>query len=109
MLDTHQVGDKSIGQMGQPGRRLAHVDVGDFNNDGDMEIVAVGGDIDSGKMAIWDPVVRTGEPGLPTVNGIPWKLAAQRLIPGRPAIVKAGNFDPNVPGDEILYGFKMQR
>ena len=107
VLDTHQDGNKPLVKWASPDDDWRSVDVGDFNNDGDMEIVAVGGDIDSGKLAIWDPVVRTGEPGLPTVNGIPWKLLHQRLIPGRPAIVKAGNFDPNLPGDEILYGFKM--
>jgi hypothetical protein len=108
VLDTHQVDDNPLVKWVSPDGDWRSVDVGDFNNDGDMEIVAVGGNIDSGKMAVWDPVDRTGAPGLPTINGIPWQLLHQRLIPGRPSLVKAGNFDPNIPGDEILYGFKMQ-
>ncbi len=107
VLDTHQVDDNPLVKWVSPDGDWRSVDVGDFNNDGDMEIVAVGGGKNDGKLAVWDPVDKTGSPGLPTVNGIPWQLLHQRLIPGRPDIVKAGNFDPNIPGDEILYGFKM--
>ena len=82
------------------------VDVGDFNNDGDLEIVAVGGGSDDGKLAIFDPVVVDGVAD-GTINNVPWAKLYERSIPGRPTLVAAGNFDVNIPGDEILFGFEM--
>ena len=82
------------------------VDVGDFNNDGDMEIVAVGGGSDDGKLAVFDPVVVDGA-GNGSINGVAWAKLYERTIPGKPTLVAAGNFDVNIPGDEILFGFVM--
>lgn len=79
--------------------------VGDFNNDGDMEIVAVRGapgDAVAPELAIFDPVVARGStPADPKINGIPWRQLASIPLPSKPELVFAGNFDPNVPGDEI--------
>ena len=36
-----------------------------------------------------------------TINDIPWKVMFSLPLPSRPELVFAGNFDPNVPGDEI--------
>lgn len=79
--------------------------LGDFDNDGDKEIVAVRGTPNSStapELAIFDPVVARGSvvPGQ-AINGIPWKQLFNLALPSRPALVFAGNFDPNVPGDEI--------
>ena len=78
--------------------------LGDFNNDGDKEIVAVAGTGPSSSvLTIYDPVVAAGQtvPGQ-EINGVPWKQLATFPLPDRPEIVAAGNFDPNVDGDEIL-------
>ncbi len=79
--------------------------LGDFDIDGDKEIVAVRGTPNTStapELAIFDPVVARGSvvPGQ-TINGIPWKQLFSMALPSRPALVFAGNFDPNVPGDEI--------
>lgn len=79
--------------------------LGDFDNDGDMEIVAVRGTPGTPippELAIFDPVVATGEP-IPgqEINGIPWKQLYSMPLPSRPDLVFAGNFDQNVPGDEF--------
>ena len=79
--------------------------LGDFDNDGDKEIVAVRGTPNSStapELTIFDPVVARGSvvPGQ-SINGIPWKQLFNLPLPSRPALVFAGNFDPNVPGDEI--------
>ena len=54
---------------------------------------------------VYDPVVASGTtiPGqeIPS-GGIPWKELARVSLPNRPEAVGAGDFDPNVPGDEIL-------
>jgi hypothetical protein len=81
------------------------VALGDFDNDGDKEIAAVRGTPGSStapELAVFDPVVAKGAvvPGQ-EINGIPWKLLYTASLPARPALVFAGNFDPNVPGDEI--------
>ena len=79
--------------------------LGDFDNDGDKEIVGVRGTPNSStapELTIFDPVVARGGvvPGQ-SINGIPWKQLFNLPLPSRPALVFAGNFDPNVPGDEI--------
>ena len=77
-------------------------DLGDFNNDGDMEIVAVRGTDSTAFVAIFDPVVSSGAvPPGNVINGIPWKELFRLQMPQRPQTVVAGNFDPNVPGDEF--------
>lgn len=78
--------------------------LGDFNNDGDKEIVVVGGSGPSSSvLTVYDPVVAAGQtvPGQ-EINGVPWKQLASFALPDRPEIVAAGNFDPNVDGDELL-------
>ena len=79
--------------------------LGDFDGDGDMEIVAVRGSVGTStppELAIFDPVVATGSPTPgQEINGIPWKQLFTTPLPGRPVLVFAGDFDPNVPGDEI--------
>jgi hypothetical protein len=79
--------------------------LGDFDNDNDKEIVAVRGTPNTStapELTIFDPVVARGSvvPGQ-SINGIPWKQLFNLPLPSRPALVFAGNFDPNVPGDEI--------
>jgi hypothetical protein len=36
------------------------------------------------------------------INGVPWKQLASFPLPDRPEVVAAGDFDPNVQGDEIM-------
>jgi hypothetical protein len=77
---------------------------GDFNNDGDHEIVAIA----NNRLAVFDPVVR--DPNITPdglFNGVPWKLLYQQSLPGSPTLVAAGNMDAGVPGDEILVGFNV--
>ena len=79
--------------------------LGDFDVDGDKEIVAVRGTPDTStapELVIFDPVVAKGTivPGQ-SINDIPWKVMFSLSLPSRPELVFAGNFDPNVPGQEI--------
>lgn len=109
VLDPSQSGNSPLVEWTSPDGNWRAVDVGDFNADGDMEIVAIrGGGTgrgELGELAIYDPVVAGSGSGLDSINGIPWELLHRRDIPGRPTLVKAGNYDPNIPGDEIVYGF----
>lgn len=76
---------------------------GDFNNDGDKEIVAIGG----GRLTVFDPVVQDGAI---TPDGeynlVPWVRLHERALGGAD-IVGAGNLDQNAPGDEIVVGYNV--
>jgi hypothetical protein len=92
-------------QWFSPSNNWRSIALGDFDNDNDKEIVAVRGTPNTStapELAIFDPVVAKGSvvPGQ-SINGIPWKQLFSLPLPSRPALVFAGNFDPNVPGDEI--------
>ncbi len=82
---------------------------GDFNNDGDAEIVAVGNFGGSGKLTIFDPVYRGADPeGTDPESNVPWKRIYTLSKSGSPiTLVGAGNMNYNVPGDEIFIGYSV--
>lgn len=76
---------------------------GDFNNDGDKEIVAIGG----GKLTVFDPVVRDGSIAPDgDINLVPWKRLHERAL-NNADIIAAGNLDSGAPGDEIVVGYNV--
>jgi len=92
-------------QWSSPSSNWRSIALGDFDVDGDKEIVAVRGTPGTStapELVVYDPVVAKGTivPGQ-TLNDIPWKVLFTLSLPSRPELVFAGNFDPNVPGDEI--------
>ncbi len=92
-------------QWVSPSSGWRSIALGDFDNDGDMEIVAVRGTPGTSilpELAIFEPVVASGTPIQgQEINGIPWKQLYSLPLPSRPELVFAGDFDPNVPGDEM--------
>lgn len=88
-------------------------DLGDVNDDGDLEIIAIGetaaGDV---KIAVFDPVIASGiaDPNKtippPPADGIPWDTLWETEIAGTPHVIQAGNFDNAIPGDELLYAYE---
>ena len=78
--------------------------LGDFTGEGDDEIVAVGGKDGAARLVIYDPVVASGSVDAnQEANGIPWKQLYITGLPATPRLVATGEFDPAVPGREILY------
>ncbi|MDI9547743.1 MAG: hypothetical protein QM346_09075 [Chloroflexota bacterium] len=79
--------------------------LGDFNADGDMEIVAVGVNGGANRLAVFDPVAEGVSSGRAdgVINGIPWVELYNVELPGEPLVVGAGNFALDRPGDEIVY------
>lgn len=77
--------------------------LGDFNNDGEAEIVAVGGQGSGGKLAVFDPVVAVGmvHPNQ-SYNGLYWETLYELAFPATPHLVATGAFDPNSAGSEIV-------
>lgn len=76
---------------------------GDFNNDGDKEIVAIGG----GRLTVFDPVVRDTSIVPDDLNNlVPWKRLHERAL-NNADIVAAGNLVQGSPGDEILVGYNV--
>ena len=83
--------------------------VGDFNADGDAEIVGIknvgSGANEEGRLIIYDPVIHSDdvEPSGWTDAGVPWRQLALRSVDQPLITVETGNLDSNIPGDEILY------
>ncbi|MEM7127487.1 MAG: hypothetical protein AAF702_14240 [Chloroflexota bacterium] len=80
--------------------------LGDVNNDGDEEIIAIREVGDTGFLNVYDPVLNSTsllEDG--EINGVPWKLLYELAIPGKPVVVGAGELDTGLAGDEIVYGY----
>jgi hypothetical protein len=109
VLDTRVSGNNPEVRWFSPDggwRDLALVDV---NNDGDMEIVAVGGGSSDGKLAVFDPVVASGVVNPDQkINEIPWDTLYRIDVPGTPRLVSSGEFDQNVPGNEIIYTYDIR-
>jgi hypothetical protein len=70
-------------------------DTGDFNDDGDAEIVAIGGSGSGGRLVVFDPVLTTG-PLLPDqiINEIPWDTLYSVSVPGTPVLVAVYGYEP---------------
>lgn len=92
-----------------PSNGWEFITLGDFNNDGDLEIAALRQQGDNFQWAVFDPVVARGSsnPARKTPNGIPWDILYESTPePGIIKFIEAGNFDNNVPGEEILLGWR---
>ena len=65
--------------------------LGDFNADGDMEIVAVGVNGGANRLAVFDPVAEGVSSGRAdgVINGIPWVELYNVELPGEPLVVGA--------------------
>lgn len=102
---NHQLITFDSAQFGDCG--WSDIATGDFNNDGDAEIVAVGSFAGSGKLTIFDPVYRGADPE-GSINQVPWKRIYTMSKSGSPiTVVGAGNMNANVPGDEIFIGYTV--
>ena len=108
VLDPLRIGSSPLVEWVSPTAGWYDFATGDFNNDGDAEIVAIGGDATTGRLAIYDPVVTSGavDPAQ-TVNGIPWATLYETTVPGKPTLVGTGNLAVNTAGDELLYVFEL--
>lgn len=81
--------------------------LGDVNADGDLEIIGLGRvDSSTVKLAVFDPVASFGGIKDPERNNIPWEILYETSFPGSPSVIDAGDFDPGIPGDEILFGYR---
>ncbi|MEZ4836730.1 MAG: VCBS repeat-containing protein [Caldilineaceae bacterium] len=79
---------------------------GDFNADGDDEIVAIG---NGNRVTIFDPVMQPNSGLEPTgvYGNVPWRRLYDLTVSGPPNIVSAGNLDQFVAGDEIVFGYSV--
>lgn len=108
VFDTRVTGGNPEVKWVSPDGNWRDFALGDVNNDGDMEIVAIGGGSTDGKLAVFDPVVASGavDPDQ-KINGIPWDTLYRVDLPGSPQLVVTGNFDQNLPGAEIIYLYQL--
>jgi hypothetical protein len=80
----------------------------DVDDDGDLEILALDKQPnDNIRVALYDPVrARNVLDPTKKINGIPWDLLWEITFAGSGEYVVGGNFDNNIPGDEIIIGFR---
>lgn len=109
VLDTNPPANKDpVVQWVSPVDGWRDFALGDFNNDNDLEIVAVGGGSQSGRLTIYDPVMVTGTVDADQIiNEIPWDILYDAALPGRPLLVQTGDLMPDIPGDEIAFVFEL--
>ena len=111
VLDTQ---GSPLVQWFSPTAGWREVTLGDVNDDGDLEIIAIGSDGGNTKIAVFDPVIASGavDPNQ-KINGIPWDTLyppkndpGKGIIAGSPGIVASDDFDSAIPGDELLYSYR---
>jgi hypothetical protein len=105
VLDTQ--GDPLV-QWFSPDAGWDQITLLDVNDDGDLEILALDKQGESTvRVAVFDPVVTRGatDPNK-QINGIPWDKLWETSFSGNGQYIVGGNFDANIPGDEIAVGFR---
>lgn len=108
VLDTLQSGDTPIVDWVSPTTGWSNFALGDVNNDGDQEVVAIRSTgSGTGELTVFDPVVTNGGFDGETPNGIPWATLYTTTISGNPKLVATGKLDPNLPGDHIFYSYDL--
>ncbi|NJN81585.1 MAG: hypothetical protein HC802_04390 [Caldilineaceae bacterium] len=107
VLDTHRTSGRPLVEWFSPEGDWRSFGLGDFNNDGDYEIVAVGGEGFNGKLTVYDPVVAKEGEDNARINGVPWETLYTTTFAGRPTLVETGDFATDVAGDEIVYGYEL--
>jgi hypothetical protein len=109
VLDTRVTGGNPEIKWFSPDNGWRDFTLGDVNNDGDLEIIAIGGGSSNGKLAVFDPVVSSGVINPEQkINEVPWDTLYRTDVPGSPQLVAAGEFDINLPGDEIIYLYELR-
>lgn len=107
VLDVEQAGDQRVTWQ-SPDTGFVDLALGDFNNDGDDEVVGIKGSGAAGELVVYDPVLNSTT--IPAANAgsteIPWAELHRRTIGFTPRFVAAGELDQNIPGDEIIYGYE---
>ena len=107
ILDTLQTSGNPQLDWASPSAGWSSFALGDVNNDGDMEVVAIKTTGTTGELTVWDPVVASGAFDAQTPRGIPWATLYTTTIPGIPKLVATGKLDPNLPGAHILYTYDL--
>lgn len=103
ILDLLQSGNAPLVDWVSPTGGWENIALGDVNNDGDKEIIAVKDTSGVTTLTVWDPVVANGAFDGKTPNGIPWAKLYERTDQGNQKMVGTGKLDPNLPGDHIAY------
>jgi len=104
VIDTNQTGPTLV-DWESPDVSFTDFAVGDFNADGDYEIVGIKGGAGGPLIVIYDPVILPGTlTGTDrTDNGIHWEELYRSPLGAPPILIETGDFDPDTPGDEIVY------
>ncbi|MEM7129511.1 MAG: hypothetical protein AAF702_24475 [Chloroflexota bacterium] len=111
---TIRVLDTSPGNHGEltwssPEDGFVDVAAGDFNIDGDYEIVGIKNSTNRGRIVIYDPVISDSES---TPDGwfgdVPWRTLADIQTNNTLTLLAVGELDTFFPGDEILYGIELE-
>ncbi len=107
VLDVTVLGRRQI-EWYSPENDFQQLAVGDVNNDGDYEIIAIRGNNTNSKLVVYDPVINSATVGQDgQINGVPWKKLYEQPLGFAPTLLETGELDIATAGDEILYGIDM--
>lgn len=110
---TIRVYDSSPGARGEitwesPEAGFIDVAAGDFNLDGDAEIVGIKNVSGKGKLIVYDPVISApGHEPDGWFGDIGWETLATIDVTSTVRLVDAGELDTFFPGDELLYSMDL--
>jgi hypothetical protein len=83
--------------------------LGDFTDDGDMEIVAIRQEGEGGRLILFDPVAQhLPDDQVERINDVPWAVLYETTLPRPPRLLATGEFDLNRNGNEILYSYALE-
>lgn len=108
VLDTNPGSDGAI-TWSSPVAGFEYLAAGDFNLDGDDEVVAARNVNDAGQIVIYDPVVSDASVAADgRIGNVPWKTLDTINLDGEITVLDVGDLNLALAGDEILVVMKLE-
>lgn len=106
VFDPNPTSDVLQVEWSSPDGGWGAIALGDVTGDGDLEIVAIRPEGETGRLTIFDPVAQDSPlDQVENADEIPWAILYDLELPVPPRLVATGEFDTQRAGREILYSY----